>query len=103
MIEAQHIGKLFSVMRASYGHLWPHGSAEDAAIWLRKLGGYTWEEVAKTADRMPKMYPDHPPTIGQFDAAIGGSRWVNSTLIEDQRPSGKMPFSEWKRLNGVEE
>jgi hypothetical protein len=101
MIQAKDIGELFSIMRASYGHLWPHNSAEDAAIWLRKLGGYNTQDIVQTADRMPKMYPDHPPTLGQFDAAIGGSgQWVNSTLIEDKREPGRMSFADWKKQNG---
>ena len=104
MIEAKHIGQLFAVMRASYGHLWPHNSAEDVGVWLRKLGGYSGQDIMQAASRMPKMYPDHPPTLGQFEAAVGGSgKWIKPTLIEDKRPPGRMPYAEWKRLNGVEQ
>lgn len=102
MIEARHIGELFLVMRASYGHLWPHNSAEDAAIWLRRLGGYSQRDIMLAADRMPKMYPDHPPTIGQFDVAVGGERqWIKPTAIADNRERGRMSYAEWKKLNGV--
>ena len=102
MIEAKDIGELFATMRSYYGHLWAQTSAEDAAIWLRRLGGFSKEDILAATDRMPTMYPKRPPTCGQFEAAIGGrDQWVKSTLIEDNRPSGRMPFAEWKRLNGV--
>ena len=104
MIEARHIGELFSIMRSTYGHLWPHNSAEDAAIWLRKLGGYSRAEIMQAAASASSRYPDHPPTLGQFEISVTGTsgrEWVKTTMIEDKREPGRMPFDEWKKPNGV--
>lgn len=65
-IEARHIGELFAVMRGSYGHLWPHTS-DDVPIWLRRLGGLTEQQIVAAADKAPSVYPNHPPSLGQFE------------------------------------
>jgi len=91
MIEAKTIGELFGFMRATYGHLWPHSSAEDAAVWLRKLGGYNANEIMQAADRITKDHPKHPPTLGQFEAAVGGPPPQANTYLPPPKPmSGTM-------------
>ncbi len=65
-IEARDIGILFSQMRSSYGHLWPHTS-DDVPVWLRRLGGLTKQQISVAADKAPSVYPNHPPSVGQFE------------------------------------
>ena len=90
MIEAKEISDLFKVMRASYGHLWPHNSAEDAQVWLRRLGGYTAGEIMRAADRVTKDHPKHPPTLGQFDAAVGGPAPRANTYLPPPKMTSTM-------------
>ena len=90
MIEKKDIGALFAVMRATYGHLWPHNSPEDVQVWLRKLGGYNMPEITAAADRMTKDHPKHPPTLGQFEAAVSGPPQQANTYIEGPKMSGTM-------------
>jgi hypothetical protein len=91
MIEAKDIGALFAVMRATYGHLWPHNSAEDVQVWLRKLGGFNRADITAAAERMTKAHPNHPPTLGQFEAAVSGPAPQANTYLPPPKPmSGTM-------------
>ena len=71
MIQAGDIGELFAIMRAAYGHQWPHGP-DDIPVWLRKLGGFNRSQVMAAAARVPNEYQDYPPSLGQFEAMVGG-------------------------------
>ena len=102
MIEAKDIGILFATMRSHYGHLWAQTSAEDAAEWLRRLGGYSREDIRAATDRMPDKFKKHPPTLGQFEAEVGGLPKRANTYLPPPDNCGKMPYAEWKKLNGVE-
>jgi hypothetical protein len=67
MITSHEIGKLFTVMNSTYGHLWPH--QEDAIpVWFKRLNKYSEHVLAKAAENALKTHPDHPPTLPQFDA-----------------------------------
>jgi hypothetical protein len=79
-ISAQDIGQLFSVMRATYGHQWPHSSAEDAKVWLRRLGGFQRHEIIRASEQCPRQYPDHPPSLGQFESLVSVPKRANTYL-----------------------
>ena len=102
MIEAKDIGVLFATMRANYGHRWPHSSAEDAEVWLRRLGGFNREDLKQATDIAFARYVDFPPTLGQFTQIIGGPPKRTNNYLPPPKNVGKMPYAEWKKLNGVE-
>jgi len=67
MITGDAIAKVFGIMRASYGHLWPHG--DDAMqVWFKKLARYTEGALMRAADSSLKTHPNRPPTLSQFHA-----------------------------------
>lgn len=80
MIQAADIGALFATMRASYGHLWPHTS-HDVPVWLRRFGGFTREDLIRAAHASPEKYPDHSPTIGQFEEILKGPKPRPNTYL----------------------
>lgn len=79
MITAKDMGELFSVMRASYGHLWPYGP-DDLAVWLKRLGGFKRHELIDATNQCPRKYPDHPPTLGQFEALVSMPKRASTYL-----------------------
>lgn len=79
MITAKDMGELFSVMRASYGHLWPYGP-DDLAVWLKRLGGFQRHELIDATNQCPRKYPDHPPTLGQFEALVSMPKRASTYL-----------------------
>lgn len=68
-LQADDVGRLFAVMRASYGNRWPHG-ADDVPVWLAKLRGFSADGVMRAADRAIDFHTEFPPTIGQFAALV---------------------------------
>ena len=79
-IESRDIGELFAVMRSSYGHLWPYGS-EDIPVWLRRLGGLTKQQIVAAADKAPAAYPNHPPSLGQFEILTSAPKASPNTYL----------------------
>ena len=79
-IEARDIGELFAVMRGSYGHLWPYTS-DDVPTWLRRLGGFTKKEIVIAADKAPTAYPNHPPSLGQFEILTSAPKASPNTYL----------------------
>lgn len=71
MLGTRDVSDLFAQMRGSYGHLWPY-TAEDIPVWLKKLGGYSREDVMRAANRATSAYLKHPPNVGQFDELVSG-------------------------------
>lgn len=71
MLEMRDIGGLFSVFKAAYGHQWSQ-DADAAEVWLRKLGGYSRDEMTKAARLAVEKHRDYPPTLGQFEILITG-------------------------------
>ena len=69
MLLSNDIGKLFAVLRAAYGHQWPHQS-DAVPVWHSKLKNFTVDQVMSGASRAIEEHPDFPPSLGQLTKII---------------------------------
>ena len=78
MLHSNDIGKLFAVLRAAYGHQWPH-QADAVPVWYSKLKIFTADQVMSAASKAIEEHPDFPTSLGQVIEIIR-SEGVNSFL-----------------------
>jgi hypothetical protein len=75
-------------------------------LWKQAVWALTDEQIANGLANLGNADLSFPPNLSQFVSACKKQPprkgWVKSTAIEDKREPGRMPFAEWKRLNGVE-
>ena len=64
MLVSNDIGKLFAVLRAAYGHQWPHQS-DAVPVWYAKLKLFRADQVMSAASKAIEEHPDFPPSLGQ--------------------------------------
>jgi len=99
MLQTNDIGVLFATLQASYGHQWAHG-ADAIPVWQAKLAGFTPQQIMAAANEAIEKHSDFPPSVGQFLDILKAHRPFGTTYIEDMRPTGHMPYAEWKERNG---
>ena len=91
-----------------FGNAWYREHGENpGTTWQQAVWALTDNQIKAGLVNLGNSALQFPPNLSQFVSAckkpLPKAEWVKTTLIEDQRPRGKMPFSEWKRLNGVED
>ncbi|TFH51584.1 MAG: hypothetical protein E4H01_00315 [Lysobacterales bacterium] len=80
MIVEDDIGRLFAIMRSSYGRQWTLG-AEDVPVWLAKLKHYDSRQIKMAASKAIDAYTEYPPSLGQFIATVRASMPRPTTLL----------------------
>lgn len=73
MLQTSEVGQLFAVMHGHYGRKWDHG-ADDIPIWQNKLKSYRFDDVMKAAMSVTDIYPEWPPSSGEFSALVRESQ-----------------------------
>jgi len=101
VLQTNDIGVLFAALQAAYGYKWAH-KADAIPIWQEKLHGFTAQQVMAAANRAIDIHKDYPPSVGQLLDILKASKPRPTTYLPDLRPPGRMPYAEWKKLNGVE-
>ena len=69
MLTDSDVGQLFAQMQAAYGHQWAHKS-DAIPMWKRALGGFSANDVFNAVGKAVKVYPDFPPSLGQFAGMV---------------------------------
>lgn len=92
MLQTHEVGKLFAVMQAEYGHRWAH-KADAVPVWQEKLRGYNGDQVMSAAAKAPDVYPDFPPTVGQFRQLLDMSRPRPTTYLPAPRQSSAVTLA----------
>ena len=95
MLQTNDIGVLFATLQAAYGHQWAH-KADAIPVWQAKLDGFTPQEIMSAASEAIEKHAEFPPSVGQFLDILKAHSLRGTTYIEDLRPSGHMPYTEWK-------
>ena len=74
-------------------------------LWQQAVWSLTDDQIKNGLVHLGNGDLAFPPNLSQFVSACKRKpikvEWVASTQIEDQRVRGKMPYAEWKKLNGV--
>ena len=78
MLVSSDIGKLFAVLRAAYGHQWPHQS-DAIPVWHTKLKAFTADQVLSAASKAIEEHPDFPPSLGQIMKIVRSERLSDFT------------------------
>ena len=65
MLSASEVELLFSAMRATYGHKWPH-AADAIQLWLAALRDFDRSDLQAAVGDAVLTFPDFPPTLPEF-------------------------------------
>ena len=76
-------------------------------LWQQAVWKLTDDEIRAGLANLGNDDLKFPPNLSMFVSACKRppprKHWVKTTAIEDKREPGRMPYAEWKRLNGVEQ
>ena len=78
MLQTNDVGVLFASMQASYGHTWAH-KGDAIPVWQKRLSRFNSADVMRAAEKALAIYPDFPPTLGQFADLVD----YNQPLLPD--------------------
>ena len=79
---------------------------EPSMLWQQAIWRLTDDQIKWGLACLGNDDLAFPPNLSQFVSACKREKpkdaWVKTTLIEDQRPRGRMSYEDWKKENGVE-
>ena len=74
------------------------------SVWMAQVERLTDEEIRRGLTSIAEADMKFPPNLSQFVAAckrIPPVRHLGVKQIEDQRPSGRMSYADWKKQNDL--
>ncbi len=72
------------------------------SVWIAQVERLTDDEIRRGLNNLADEEMRFPPNLTQFVAAckrLPPVRHLGVPQIEDQRPSGRMSFADWKKQN----